>query len=143
MDINSFFKTRAGFGAHAQSTGGTADVVPAEFGAFQEKVRRVRLDLTVEAAHDAGQAGGFFTVGDDQHFTGQSMGLSVQGRDALTVFGPPDDDLGAFDVPHVKSMHGLAGLQHDEVGDVDNVVDGAHPSASDAALHPVGGVLDP
>ena len=59
------------------------------------------------------------------------------------IFCPPYNDLRPADIPHIKGVHGLAGFQHHEVGDVDNVVNGAHPGALDAALHPVRGFLNP
>ena len=61
----------------------------------------------------------------------------------FALFGTADDDLAALDVPEVKGVHGLAGLQKDEVCDVHDVVDGAHAGALDAAFHPVGRFLDP
>ena len=97
----------------------------------------------MEAAHDAGEAGGLLGVGDDQHVGGEGVLFAVEGLHRLALVGPADDDPAAADIPHIIGVHRLAGLQHDEVGDVDDVVDAADPGRAEAFLHPLGRRADP
>ena len=94
------------------------------------------LDLAVQAAHNASQGDGLGAVADDQVVGGQLEVLLVQGGDLLAVFGAADDNLAAFQRVHIESMHRLANLQHDVVGDVNDVGDAAQAAQSQLAFHP-------
>ena len=70
---------------------------------------------------------------------GQGMLLAVQRSQLLALFCPADNDFSALHVAIVKCMHGLAILQHHIVGNVHNVVDGAHTHCPQTLPHPLGG----
>ena len=54
----------------------------------------------------------------------------------------PDDDAALGEAGLVEGVQGLAGLEHDVIGDVDDVVDGPDAGGFETALHPVGGGAD-
>ena len=114
-----------GIGVLAQAAGGLADVVAGELGALEEQLGGAVFDLAVQAAHNAGQGNGLGTIADDQVIGGQLEVLLVQGGDLLTILGAADDDLAAFQRVHIEGVHRLADLQHDVVGDVNDVGDAA------------------
>ena len=131
-----------GFGAHVQGSGGAADGGAVEVGGLEQDHGGVADDLGVGAAHDAGQGDGFFFVADAQHTGPDGALAAVQSGEGLALAGGADDDLAALDEGEVKGVHGLAVLHHDVVGDVHQVVDGAHAHGADALAHPLGGGAD-
>ena len=142
-DVGTLFKAGARFGAHTQSAGGAADVVAAEFCRLKQQLGRIRFDLRVKASHDTCKAGGIFRVGDDQHIPRQGMLLIVQRFHDLAFMSAADNDLMTLDIAQIIRVHRLSGFQHNEVGDIDDVVDAADTGASQALLHPFGRRADP
>ena len=70
---------------------------------------------------------------------GELPDLAVQGGQLLALLGQADYDLAALHITVVKGVHRLAILQHNVVGDVHNVVDGAHTHGTQPLPHPLGG----
>ena len=70
------------------------------------------------------------------------MLLAIQGGDMLAFLRAAHDDVAALHHIQVKGVHGVAGFQHDEVGDVHHVVDGAHASAVEVLAQPHGAGAD-
>ncbi len=97
------------------------------------------LDFGILPAHYARDADGVFRITDQQIVFGEFVRLIIQCDHLLARFCAPDNDLVAADVCRVKRVHGLAGLQHHKVGDVDDVVDGTDTCLAQAQAHPVGG----
>ena len=133
---NTLFVMAGGIGVLAQAAGGLADVVAGKLGALEEQLGGAVFDLAVQAAHNAGQGNGLGTIADDQVIGGQLEVLLVQGGDLLTILGAADDDLAAFQRVHIEGVHRLADLQHDVVGDVNDVGDAAQAAQGQLALHP-------
>ena len=134
---DALFKAAAGLGAHAQLAGGDAVVGAVEGRGLEQHARRAFDDLRFLAAHDAGQAGGVFVVGDDQHRIVQHVLLAVQRGQLFALPRAAHDDGLVAHLGKVEGVHGLARLQHDEVGDVDDVVDGPHARAVEVFAHPL------
>ncbi|MPM48654.1 hypothetical protein SDC9_95380 [bioreactor metagenome] len=81
-------------------------------------------------------------VADAQH-TGRQLSLvSVQSLNGLALPGGADDDFSALHTGEVEGVHGLAVFQHDVVGDIHDVVDGADAGITQPFPHPGGGRLD-
>ena len=132
----------AGLGAHAQGQGSAADGGAVEVGGLKDHVRGVGDDLAVQAAHNARQTHGPVLIGNDQHIGIELAHASVQGGELLALLRPADHDLAALHIAVVEGMHGLAVLQHDVVGDVHDVVDGAHAHGPQPLPHPLWGGSD-
>ena len=64
---------------------------------------------------------------------------AIQSGDFFAVFCPAYPDLSLVDGSQVKGVHGLAVFQHDVVGNVHDVVDGAHAHGAQPLPHPLGG----
>ncbi len=131
-----------GLGADAQLAGGDAVVGPLEGGALEQHGGGVVHDLALLAAHDARKAGGVLPVGDDQHRLVQLVGLAVQRGQRLAGVRPAHDDGLVLHLGKVEGVHRVAGLQHHEVGDVHDVVDGPYARAVQVFPHPLGAGAD-
>ena len=137
--VQALLELGAGLGAHTQGQSALADAGAIEIGGLEHHVGSVGDDLAVLAAHDARQAHGPGVIGDDQVAGSEGVLLAVQSGELLPLLCPADDDLAALYIAIVKGVHGLAILQHHIVGDVHDVVDGAHAHAAQPLPHPLGG----
>ena len=138
VGVQALFIAGAGLGAQAQLFGGGAHAGAVEHGALEHHRGGVPVGAAVLAAHDAGHADGARVVGNDEHFRAEGAVGTVQRDDALALAGAAHPDVAAVHVLIIEAMHGLAVFQHDVVGDVDQVVDGAHAAVAKALAHPPG-----
>ena len=120
----------------AKAAGGLADVIACKLGRFKQQLGGFRLDLAVQAAHNAGQGNRLFAIADDQVLGGQGKLLAVQRGDLLAVLGTAHNDLAAFQRVHIKGVHRLADFQHDIVGDIHHVGNAAQAAQGQLAAHP-------
>ena len=109
---------------------------------LDQHVRRLRVDLGVEAPHHPGQADRALGVGDDQHLGGQLVRLVVDRRQRLARAAPADDDLAAFEAVEVVGVQRLAALEHDVVGHVDDVADRPDAQRLEPLAEPPGALAD-
>ena len=119
------------------------DVAGGERGALEKDVHGVLVDLGVHAAHDAGKGDrGLAVVGDDGHVRREGALDAIEGLKLLAICGGADDDVAATvalgELAQVKGVQRLAGEEHDVIGHVDDVVDGAAAGGHDAAGQPLG-----
>ena len=143
--VDALFKTLGSFGGDAEPAGGTAVGGGIEAGGFDEDIGSIRGDLGLHAAHDAGDAHGTLAaraVGDHGLVAPEHPVLAVQGLHGLARAGGPHHDGLVLDLVVVEGVQGLVQLQHDEVGDIHHVVDGAHAGGQQVFLHPQGGGPD-
>ena len=103
----------------------------------QNRVRRLR-DLAVPPAHDARDCHRAIAVADHEHVRVEIAVDPVEGGQAFAGASAAGADLGAAYEVVVEGVEGLARLQHHVVGDVNDVVDGAHARPHEALLHPGG-----
>jgi hypothetical protein len=107
--------------------------------ALERDATRVRLrHLGVAAAHDPGDGRRARGVGDDEHVGGQRTLLAVERCQALAGLGQPHADLAPAEPRLIEGVHRVAELEQHVVGDVDQVVDGAHAGRRETPLHPLG-----
>ena len=76
-------------------------------------------DFGALAAHYAGDGVGFGGVADDEHGGVEFAVLAVEGADGFVGLGVADDDGVVGEGAVIEGVHGLAALEHDVVGDVD------------------------
>ncbi len=114
-----------------------------ERGALEKDVHGVLVNLGVHAAHDASKGDrGLAVVGDDGHVRREGALDAIKVLELLAICGGADDDVAATvalgELAQVKGVQRLAGEEHDVVGHVDDVVDGAAAGGHDAAGQPLG-----
>ena len=136
LRVKPLFVAGRGVGAHPERGGGAADGGAVEVGRLKEHHRRVAHDFTVLAAHDAADGHGLLAVADAEHGGRDGARVPVQGADRLALAGAADVNLPALDTAEIKGVHRLAVLEHDVVGDIDNVVDRADAGIAQPLLHP-------
>ena len=108
-----------------------------EPGALQQNARGVRSDRGVGPAHHARDRHGLSTGGDEEVVRVQRAHGIVQ-RDELTpALRPPHYDLSLRQAVQIEGVQRLSSLDHDVVGDVDDVIDRAQADGVQAVLHPV------
>ena len=124
---------------------GLADVDHVPGRAFDEYILRRVADFGVRPAHDAGDGKRTNRIADQHSGFVQLAFDTVQGGELLTLFGCAGADLHRFAGPSfdqqgvvIESMQRLADLEHDVVGGVNNVIDGAHPGHLEAAADEFG-----
>ena len=138
LGVEALLVAGGGVSPHAEGRGRAADGDAVEVGALEEDHGGVADDLAVGAAHDAGNADGLVGIADAEHGGAETALGAVEGLDALPFAGEADMNFAALDAGKVEGVHGLAILEHDVVGDVDEVVDGPHAGVADALAHPGG-----
>ena len=131
-------KAAAGFSADAHAAGGNARDGAVEGGALKHHLTGAVGDFAFLAAHDAGQTRGAFRIADQQIGAGQGMILAVQRAQRFAILGGAYDDLAAAHLVQIKGVHGMAGFQHHIVGDIYNVIDGAHAGGVEHLPQPHG-----
>ena len=94
-----------------------------ETGAFNQHIHGGRVDFAVAPAHDSGQGERLGFVGNEQGLIVEGVFLAVEGDEFLARSGPLDDNGGqgagpGGEEPEIKGVEGLAGFEHDEIGDV-------------------------
>ena len=143
--VDALFKALGSFGGDAEPAGGAAVGGGVEAGGFDEDVGSFLRDLGLHTAHDAGDAHGALAlsaVGNQGFVAPEHPVLAVQGLHGLAGAGGPHHDGLVLDLVVVEGVQGLVQLQHDEVGDIHHVVDGAHAGGQQVFLHPQGGGPD-
>ena len=136
--INTALKTSAGFAAQAQRTGGAADRRTVEGSSLQNNVFGFVGNLGQQTAHNTAKTGSLFSVTDGNHSGGQLTLLAIEGNELFAFFCTAHDQSVACNLVGIISMHRLAQLQHNIVGNVNHVADGAHAASTQTALHPFG-----
>ena len=140
--VQALLENAGGIRAETDALGGFADVGAVEGGRLKENGLHLVGDLGILTAHDAGDADLLLRVADHEDVVVHLTHLAVQGLEHVAVLGPAHNDFVVRDGVQVKGVHGLALLDHDIVGDVDQVVDGADAARGQTPLHPVGGGAD-
>jgi len=112
-----------GLGAQTETDRHPSHPGALEVGALQEQTGRALLDLGLETAHHAGDGHRPGLVPDHQVVCLHAPGLTVQGGE-LTVSAHGGDPY-RLDLAAVECVGGLADLEHDVVGEVDEEVVGA------------------
>ncbi|MEY3274856.1 MAG: hypothetical protein RL153_121, partial [Verrucomicrobiota bacterium] len=143
LDVRAALEPVAGVGAQPEGLAGAADVDGVEPGSLDEDVGGVGLDAGVGPAHDAGEGDALISVGDQEHLWRELAGDAVEGGEGLALGGAADDDGGdavgvAGEEAKVEGVERLPGLEHHQVGNVHDVVDGAEADHGEACLEPAG-----
>ena len=135
---DALLEPERGLAAQPELGGRAADGAGMKVGNLEEDCAGRLGDLAIASPHDAGDRHGPFPVADHEH-VGVEVALDlIEGCEGLAGTRPSGADLGAAHEVVVEGVERLTRLEHDVVGDVDDVVDGAHAGADEALLHPRG-----
>ena len=78
-------------------------------------------------------------IADAEHARRQLALVAVERLNGLALARGAYDDVAAFDAAEVKSVHRLTVLEHDVVGNINDVVDRAHAAVAQSLAHPARG----
>ena len=99
-------------------------------------------DAAVFAAHNACNSNRLVVVADGEHLVAQVVIHAVQSLDGLTVAGTADNNAAIGQALVVERMHRLAVLEHNIVGDINDVVDRTNAAGVQTLAHPRRSRLD-
>ena len=136
--VHALFKARAGVRLLPECAGRLADGIPCESSRLEENFLGGFLDFAVLAAHNAREGDGAISIANDEVVLVQSELFIVQGDDALPLLGAANDDFGILQIRKVEGVHGLSHFEKDEVGNIDDVGNGAKPLKGEPLSHPGG-----
>ena len=105
-------------------------------GGFQQDGRGAFGNFAVETAHDSGNGYRPLAVGNGQHIAGKFAFFFVQCMEGFTLGSPAHDYFLIYESIVVERVQGLSVLQHDVVGDIDDVVYGALVAGDESLLQP-------
>ncbi len=102
---------------------------------FDQHVGGVLVAARRLAAHDAGEQFRTGLVGDHAHGVVEGVGLAVERQQLLARLGAPHHEI-ALHLGGVEHVQRPAAVVGDEVGDVDQRIDGPQPDRGEALLQP-------
>ena len=93
-------------------------------------------NLAVYPAHNSRQGHRLFTIGDYQSIRFQLQFGAIQAGERFSFFRSTYDDFIASQQIPIKRVQRLAVFHHDEVGDIDNIIDGTKADSGQPVLQP-------
>ena len=112
-----------------------------EVGAFEDEIAGGGSEAGGEAAHDASEGEGLGVIGDDEVMGLEFRGFAIEG-DEYFVGKCWANANGAVEFVGIEGVEWLTGFEHDEVRDVDDIVDGAEANGFEFTAEPVGAWAD-
>ena len=136
--IQILFEFTGSIGTHTQSKGGLTNGGAIEIGGFEYNSGGILNDFGVFTTHDTGKADGARIISNHQHTALQVANITVQRGQLFAFLSLADNDLAGGNITVIKRVHGLAILQHDIVGDVNDIVNGTYAVGTQSLTHPLG-----
>ena len=140
--VKALFKAAGSLGTHTERLCGDADGRAMEVRGFENDSLGVVHNLGVCAAHNACNSDRLVVVADGEHLVAQVMIYAVKGLDGLTVAGAADNDAAVGQALVVESVHRLTVLEHNVVGNINDVIDWTDAAGVQTLAHPRRGRLD-
>ncbi len=134
--IDTAFEAMARIGMDRQATAGLRDVERIPERALDENVDRLFSAARSLAAHDAGHALGTVLVSNDDDVGIEIVGLAVEREQRLAVLGAADREV-ALHLGCVEDVQRAAAVDRQQIGDVDQRVDGPEADGAELLLQPV------
>ena len=135
-NIDTALKAARCLGMEAAGTRRAADARAIERSGLEDDRRRLVRDFRFKAAHDARESGRMLGIGDDELVALRDARRIVERMEVLACGRTARRQLVARDFIIIIGMHRLAELEHDEIRDIDDIVDGADAGTFEALLHP-------
>src|SRR5579884_1656479 len=137
--IEPFLEATGRIGTQSQSNRGTAHIGCIEVCRLQQHRRRLVIDLADSSAHYTGNSRWPFWIGNEQHISRQLALYIVERCKLLALLSTTHDDVMLAYQIIVERVQRLTKLQHDIVGNVNDIVDGAHTCRQESPPHPTWG----
>ena len=140
--IKALLKAAGGLGTHAERLCGDTNGSAVEVCGFENDSLGVIHNLGVCAAHNACNSNRLVVVADGEHLVAQVVVHTIEGLDGLTVAGAADNDAAVGQALVVESVHRLTVLEHNVVGNINDVIDWTDAAGVQTLAHPRRGRLD-
>ena len=134
--VKALLKAAGGLGTHAERLCGDTNGSAVEVCGLENDGLGVVHNLGVCAAHNTRNSNRLVVVADGEHFITQIVIHAVQSLDGLTVAGTADNNAAIGQALVVERMHRLAVLEHNIVGDINDVVDRTNAAGVQTLAHP-------
>ena len=134
--VQTLFEACGCVGAHTQSGSSTTGGGAVEVCGFEQNHCGVANDFGIFTALDACNSNGLVFVSNYQHVGSQFSGYTFDGGQSFAFLCTTYDDVTAVNAAEVECVHGLTQFQHNIVGNVNDVVDGAHACCAQTFTHP-------
>ena len=135
--IDAALEAETRVGRDAELAPGLRDIGRIPQSGFDQDVGRRFRAAARFAAHDAGKRFDAPLVGDHAHIAAELVGAAVEGEQFLSILRAPYHEA-ALDLGRVEHVQGPRAVEGDEVGDVDERVDGPEPDRAESPLQPFG-----
>ena len=134
-------------GATVQFFGGAPHRFRLETGTFNENVGGLIVDFRVEPTHDTRQCDASCLIGNEEHFLIQGMFSGIERGECFAWLSGANKkgrhgSFFALNQMVIEGMKGLANFHHDEIGDIDHIVDASDPACFEGSLEPAGAWSD-
>ena len=134
--VQAFLEAAGCIGTQSKFYRGTPHTRSLEICRFQQHGGRVVIDFADCAAHDTGNGDWTLWISDKQHIGLQFAFYAIEGDYLLTRPGTAHNNMMMTHQIVVKTVQRLAELQHDVVGDIDDVIDRSHACRQQSPPHP-------
>jgi hypothetical protein len=138
VDVGAALEARRGFCLQAEAPARGTHRGRQKPRAFEGHAGGCGRHLRRCAAHDTGNRDCAFAVGNHKHRFVECAVNTVECREAFAGARASRVQFGAGQPRDVERMHGLPHFEHDVVGDVDDVVDGANAGRRESVGKPGG-----
>ena len=134
--VKALLKAAGSLGTHAERLCGDTNGSAVEVCGLENDGLGVIHNLGVCAAHNACNSNRLVVVADGKHLVAQVVIYAVQSLDGLTVAGTADNNAAVGQALVVERMHRLAVLEHNIVGDINDIVDRTNAAGMQTLTHP-------
>ena len=133
--IEAFDESRRGIGGKAKSVGSVTDGGAVEVSDLNDDILCLFGDGAGFGGHDAGKAHRDFVASDNEIAFDERIAFLIH-RDVFAFEVFSDDQFPLWEFVSVVHVDRLTGEKHDEVADVDDVVDGTDAHGGEDLAHP-------
>ena len=134
--VKALLKAAGGLGTHAERLCGDTNGSAVEVCRLENDGLGVVHNLGVCAAHNACNSNRLVVVADGEHLVAQVVIYAVKSLDGLAVAGAADNDAAVGQALVVESVHRLAVLEHNVVGNINDVIDRTDAAGVQTLAHP-------
>ena len=138
LGIEAFDESRRGIGGKAKSIGCVTDGGTVEVCDLNDDVLGLFGDGAGFGGHDAGKAHWDFVAGDNEIAFDERIAFLIH-RDVFAFEVFSDDEFPLWELIGIVHVDRLTGEKHDEVANVDDVVDGTNAHGGEDLAHPFWG----
>ena len=137
IGVNATLKAERGISTQAMTACAFSYPCGMEVSAFEHHIGRAVIGAAALSAKHAGDTHGFLSVADGQVAVAELMFLSIKCNEWCTLWHGFHHNVMTGHHVCIKAMQGLSVSHHHIIGNVNDVVDGAHTNGTQLVLQPV------